>query len=126
MNMHGCHQARVVHLNAGHTGSHNNPAPLPMRCFVVWSKRDGRFNQACTFICFSDREPESIAIGRPGADIPEFGKILRGIEEFGAFCPQEIHGLPDHPVFRIIPLGKTQEDVRVQKPGSTWHHACSP
>ncbi len=81
VDVHRCDESSVMNLNTRYPFGDDDSSPFPMSSFAIGDKIKLGLNQTCTFICFRNGKPKSIAAGRSGTNIPEFDQILRRIEK---------------------------------------------
>ena len=71
-----------MYLNSRDADRHNDPSPFAVSYFAVWGETELGFNQGCSLIGFSDRKTKTVALRGAGTNIPEFGQVLRRVEQF--------------------------------------------
>ena len=79
VDMHGCDQAGVMHLDAGDVVGDEELAPFLVNCDAVRQQLETRFDRDGAAICFLRGKPVAISIGGARQRVPKLAKVLRGV-----------------------------------------------
>jgi hypothetical protein len=81
MDVHGCSQTRVVHLDSGDGVLQNQPPPLAISRGAIREKNQGRLDPTHFVLCVISGESESIASKRTCHRVPKLSDVLVGVKE---------------------------------------------